>query len=337
MAVGGFWDDQQAAVKVSQRASEVKERLNSYQTVVSAVDDMRQLWELLKDEGATDGSDDYTELVSEIKATAVAVDRLEIELLLDGEYDGQPALLTINAGAGGVDSCDWAEMLYRMYMMWFSKQQLKGKITSEVRDDVAGIQNITLRVEGKNAFGLLRVEAGVHRLVRISPFDKNNRRHTSFAAVDVIPEIDETTEVLVADDDIKMDVFRASGAGGQHVNKTNSAVRLTHLPTGIIASCQNERSQLRNREVALVQLKSKLVALMQAEHKEKIEDIRGSHSEIAWGNQIRSYVLHPYQLVKDVRTGQETGSAQKVLDGELTPFIWAGLRWMRETRNNGGA
>ena len=335
MAAEGFWDDQQAASRTTRKANSIRQRLNAYTSLKESIADLEQLWELIGEGEYGEESTEYTDFIRELKAAIKAGDRLEIESLLDGEYDDQPALVTISAGAGGVESCDWAEMLYRMLTMWLKSEGMQIKIFSEVRDDVAGIQSITFRATGTHAFGFLKVETGVHRLVRISPFDKNKRRHTSFAAVDVIPELPENLEIEISDDEVKVDVFRASGAGGQHVNKTSSAVRLTHLPTGIVVSCQNERSQFRNREVAMVQLKSKLAAIMAAEHKEKIEDLRGVQTDIAWGNQIRSYVLHPYQMVKDLRTGEETGSAQRVLDGALTPFIWAGLRWQREQRAGG--
>jgi len=262
---------------------------------------------------------------------------LEVEGLLDREYDDQPALVTLRAGAGGDDSMDFAEMLYRMYAMWAPREKLKLEVLSEHRGEIAGIQSMTFRAAGRHPYGMFRAEKGTHRLVRISPFDNTRRRHTSFVGVDIIPELPENTDIELDEKDIKMDVFRASSAGGQHVNKTSSAVRLTHLPTGIVVSCQNERSQHMNRQVALVHLKSKLAALMQELHKERIEDLRGVQTDIAWGNQIRSYVLHPYQLVKDLRTGYETGNAQKVLDGELTAFIWAGLKWQREQREKNGA
>lgn len=287
---------------------------------------------MLQEEGAAEGGEYYNQFEQELQDISVRLQHLELDALLDGEYDNQPALVTIHAGAGGVESCDWAEMLYRMYTLWAPREGLEPHVTDEREGEVAGVLSITLRVTGRHAFGLLKVESGVHRLVRISPFDKNKRRHTSFASVDVIPELPATAEIEIDENDLKTDVFRSSGAGGQHVNKTSSAVRITHLPTGIVVTCQNERSQHQNRDVAIVQLKSKLAAIMLREHKERIEDLRGVQTEIAWGSQIRSYVLQPYQLIKDLRTGMETGNAQRVLGGELTPFIWAGLKWLREQR-----
>jgi peptide chain release factor 2 len=332
MSREGFWDDQQAATRISQQASDLKSRIEEARQAEQSADDLTNLWELLRAEEITENQPEWQEFEAELSRAARTITRLEIESLLDGEHDNQAALVTVHAGAGGVDSCDWAEMLYRMYFMWSQSQKYNLSITDERRGDVAGIQTITFRVAGRFAYGYLKVESGVHRLIRISPFDKNNKRHTSFAAVDVIPELPESIDVEVNEDEIKVDTYRASGAGGQHVNKTSSAVRLTHLPTGIIVTCQNERSQLQNKEVAMRQLKSRLVTLMEKEHKERIEDLRGIQSEIAWGSQIRNYFLHPYQLIKDVRSGYETSNAQRVLDGDLTPLMWSCLRWLRQRR-----
>jgi len=293
----------------------------------------------MKDEGHGEDEAELASYSAELKQLSKRLQSLEVEGLLDGEYDDQPALVSLRAGAGGDDSMDFAEMLYRMYAMWAPREQMQLQVINEHRGEIAGVQSLTFRATGRHPYGMFRAERGTHRLVRISPFDNTKRRHTSFVGVDVVPELPETVEVEIDEKDIKVDVFRASGAGGQHVNKTSTAVRLIHEPTGIVVSCQNERSQHRNRMVAMLHLKSKLVALMQELHKEKVEDLRGVQTEIAWGTQIRSYVLHPYQLVKDLRTGYETSNAQKVLDGDLTPFVWAGLKWMRESRekSNGTA
>ncbi len=332
MGEDSYWDDVNSATKANQEAAVLSERMQLYEQALAHLEDLHSHWSLLQEVGETEGSAHYTEFETELQGLTVELARLEVEALLDGEYDNQPALVTIHAGAGGTESCDWAEMLYRMYALWAPREGLQLAITDFRAGDPAGVQSITFRITGRHAYGYLRSESGVHRLVRISPFDAAKRRHTSFASVDVIPELPETADVPLNEDDIKMDVFRSSSAGGQHVNKTSSAVRLTHLPTGIIVSCQNERSQHQNRAVAMLQLKSKLAVLLREQHKERIEDLRSVQTDIAWGNQIRSYVLHPYQMVKDLRSGHETSSAQRVLDGELTPFIWAGLRWMRQQR-----
>jgi len=259
------------------------------------------------------------------------VEGLEEETLLGGEHDNQPAILSIHAGAGGREAFDWVEMLFRMYSMWASQRGFALELTDETQGDSGGLQTVTFRIEGRYAYGLLKLEAGVHRLVRISPYDASQRRHTTFASVDVIPEVEADSAIEIRDDDLKVDTYRASSAGGQHVNKTSSAIRITHLPTGIIVACQNERSQHQNREVAMKQLRSRLALLLEEQHKEKIEDLRGVQTEISWGNQIRNYVLQPYQLVKDQRSGHETSNAQRVLDGELDPFILAQLRWKKQT------
>lgn len=286
----------------------------------------------MAEEGQAEDEAELASIAEEIQRVGGRIQVLELEGLLDGEYDDDPALVTLRAGAGGDDSCDFVEMLFRMYGMWAERERLKIEVTHEHRGERAGIQSLTFRARGRHAYGLLKAEKGTHRLVRISPFDNTRRRHTSFVGVDVIPELAEDVDVEIEEKEIKMDVFRASSAGGQHVNKTSSAVRLTHLPTGIVVSCQNERSQHLNRQTALRHLKSRLMALMLELKKERIEDLRGVQTDITWGTQIRSYVLQPYQLVKDLRTEYETSSAQRVLDGELTPFIWAGLKWLRQQR-----
>ncbi len=328
----GFWDNHAHATRVSREVAAINASLDGYSEAVAALEDVVALWDVIQEEKQDGDERVIEELAEETQRVATLVERLEVESLLDGEYDDQPALVTLRAGTGGVDSCDFAEMLFRMYSMWAPREKLKLTVLDEHRDDIAGVQGLTFRASGSNAYGLFHVEKGTHRLVRISPFDNTKRRHTSFVGVDVVPELPENFDVDIDEKDIKMDVFRASSAGGQHVNKTSSAVRLTHQPTGIVVSCQNERSQHLNRQVAMLYLKSKLHSLMKELHKERIEDLRGIQTDITWGTQIRSYVLHPYQLVKDLRTGYETGNATRVFNGDLTPFIWAGLRWTREQR-----
>lgn len=255
------------------------------------------------------------------------VETLEIQSFLSGKYDTYPCIFSLNAGAGGTDAQDWTQMMLRMYLRWFEKKQFKASIVSQVYGDEAGLKSASIVVEGEFAYGLLKHESGVHRMVRLSPFNANNKRQTSFAAVDVIPKLEQTFSGITLDPkDLRIDTFRASGAGGQHVNKTDSAVRITHLPTGLVASSQDSRSQGANKDMALTILKSKLVQLMEKQHKAHIDDLRGSNFEIAWGHQIRSYVFHPYQLVKDLRTDEQTSQIQAVMDGDLDPFVTRALR-----------
>ena len=251
----------------------------------------------------------------------------EVDLLFANPYAEHPALVSIHAGAGGTDSQDWTEILLRMYLRWAERRKMPSEILDESPGEEAGYKSVTVRISGKRAFGWLRAERGVHRLVRLSPFDQAHRRHTSFALVEVIPEIEEATDIEIRPEDLKVDVYRSSGAGGQHVNKTSSAVRMTHLPSGIIVTCQNERSQIKNRDMALKVLRSRLVALREQQRSEQRQELKGAHQSNEWGSQIRSYVLHPYTLVKDHRTGFETGNVQAVLDGDLEAFMEAFLRW----------
>lgn len=284
-------------------------------------------------EGTEESHPDWQALERELTALSEKVEDLEVETLLGGEHDEQPAFVSIHAGAGGREAFDWADMLFRMYSMWAAARGFGLEITDETTGEGGGFQTVTFRVEGRHAYGLLKLESGIHRLVRISPYDANHRRHTTFASVDVIPEVTEDTTIDIKDDDIRIDTYRSSSAGGQHVNKTSSAIRITHIPTGIVVACQNERSQHQNREVAMRQLRSRLAQLLEEQHKEKIEDLRGVQTDISWGNQIRNYVLQPYQLVKDQRSGHETSNAQRVLDGDLDPFIRAQLRWKKSPAN----
>ncbi len=322
-AADGFWDDMETAQKVTQRAASLKSSIEAYEKLVSDYHDTMTLIELANEEQDDSLLEECTTAVDNI---AAAADSIRLSTLLTGEYDSKNAILTFHAGAGGTEAQDWAQMLYRMYTHWAERHGFTYKLLDYLEGDEAGLKSASIEVSGTNVYGYLKGEAGVHRLVRISPFDASGRRHTSFSAVEVVPVIDKDVEVNIRPEDIKMDVFRSSGAGGQHINKTSSAVRLTHIPTGIVVACQNERSQLQNREMAMTMLKSKLVEIKEREHLEKIEDIKGNQSQITWGSQIRSYVFMPYTLAKDHRTGFEMGNIQAVMDGDLDGFINAYLK-----------
>ncbi len=257
-----------------------------------------------------------------------AFEKLRISTLLSGPYDANNAILRLNAGAGGTESCDWAGMLYRMYTRWAEKRGFKTTVLDYLDGDEAGIKSVTFQIDGENAYGYLKSEKGVHRLVRISPFNAQGKRQTSFVSLDVMPDIEEDLDVEVRDEDIRVDTYRSSGAGGQHINKTSSAIRITHYPTGIVVTCQNERSQHQNKDKAMQMLKAKLFMLKQEENENKLNGIRGEQKEIGWGSQIRSYVLQPYTMVKDLRTGEQTGNVDAVLDGDLDPFMGAYLKWL---------
>jgi len=283
--------------------------------------------ELVDEMGDESGAADYQqEVVDTVQKLSQKLDELELASFLSGPHDGCNALLTINSGAGGTESCDWADMLLRMYTRWAESAGFKAEVLDIMPGEEAGISSAMIRIEGVNAFGYSKAERGVHRLVRISPFDSNARRHTSFCSVDVVAEIDDDVDIEIDDADIRTDVYRASGKGGQHVNRTESAVRLTHIPTGIVVTCQNDRSQIKNKATAMKTLKSRLYEKQQDEKRSEMERFYGEKGDIAWGNQIRSYVFQPYQLVKDLRTGHETGNVQAVMDGELDSFIHAWLR-----------
>jgi peptide chain release factor 2 len=326
-----FWDDPASAQAQMQRLNAQKEAIAPWVSVRKRLDDMATLVELAR---AEDDPEQYTpEIVSEGADIGKTLDKLEIDTLLSGPHDAAPALLEINAGAGGDEANDWAQMLLRMYLRWADRNGYKAEIIDEVEGDVAGIKSSTVRFEGKNPYGLLQGERGVHRLVRLSPFNANNKRQTSFASVDVIPEVEEVGDVEIPDKDLRRDTYRSSGAGGQHVNKTSSAVRLTHLPTGIVVSCQNERSQMQNEAYAMKVLKAKLLELARQENKASIDELRGERKGIEFGAQIRNYVFQPYTLVKDVRTSHETGDTIRVMDGEIDDFIDAYLRWQHAQRN----
>lgn len=318
----GFWDDPQQAQQLHQELTQLKSSIEPVSTLESKVEDLKILVELVEDE---DNAEDIREIENELQSLKKQCAQLELAMLLGGEHDKSSAIIEINAGAGGTESCDWVDMLMRMYLRWAERRGYRTEIVDMVPGDMAGSKKVTFFVEGKNAYGYAKAERGVHRLVRISPFDSNKRRHTSFASVDVIPEVEETDAVQINADDIRIDTYRASSAGGQHVNKTDSAVRITHIPTGIVVSCQNERSQHRNRDVAMKVLQSRLLEMQQAEDETRMAELRGDLRAIQWGNQIRSYVFQPYTMVKDHRTNHEVGDIVRVMDGDIDDFIHAYL------------
>lgn len=318
-----FWGDSKNSNKILGEIKSLKGKCTKYRDLEAEINNILELLELLKLEYDEELAD---EMVKDIRKIEKAMEKFEIETLLSGKYDKNNAILTLHPGAGGTEAQDWAEMLYRMYTRWANKSGYKVEELDYLEGDEAGLKSVTFEVTGENAYGYLKGEMGVHRLVRISPFDAGGRRHTSFASLEVLPEIADDVDLYINPDDIKMDVYRASGAGGQHVNKTSSAVRLTHIPTGIVTSCQTQRSQLQNREYAMKMLKSKLLDLKEREQKETIEELKGVQREIAWGSQIRSYVFCPYTLVKDHRTNYEVGNVQSVMDGEIDGFIESYLK-----------
>lgn len=313
-----FWKDQKNAQNTMQKIKNLKEQIETYERLKNKVEELDFLYQLMLEE------DDYTDYETVEKTLAEIekeVDEFKISTLLSGEYDENNAILSIHAGAGGLEAQDWAEMLLRMYRRWAEDKGYNVETLDLLQDPEAGIKSVTLLISGYNAYGYLKGEKGVHRLVRISPFDASGKRHTSFASVDVFPELKEEEDIEINEKDLKIDTYRSTGAGGQHVNTTDSAVRITHIPTGIVVQCQSERSQYSNKETAMKMLKAKLIQLKEEENKEKIEDLQGSYSQIAWGSQIRSYVFHPYSMVKDHRTQAEVGDVYRVMDGDLDYFI----------------
>lgn len=330
-----FWDNLENSQKILQKTGKLKNTVESYDNLCSSYEDLGVLIEMGNEE-------EDLSLVSEIETSLDEFEKglasLRLQTLLTGEYDKNNAILTFHAGAGGTEAMDWVSMLVRMYTRWTERHGFKTSMLDFLDGDEAGLKSATILIEGENAYGYLKSESGVHRLVRVSPFDSSGRRHTSFASLEVMPEITDDMNIEVREEDIKMDVFRSSGAGGQHINKTSSAVRLTHIPTGIVVACQNERSQFQNREQALRMLKSKLLEIKEREHLEKIEDIKGVQKDIAWGSQIRSYVFMPYTMAKDHRTGFESGNINAVMDGDLDGFINAYLKASSkgELKNNIG-
>jgi len=327
MAEPDFWNDSKTAADVNREAATLNNRLTTLSKATEEIDELDVAWEFIADAGEPDTeAPEYRGFEKRLAELEIHIDEIEIAALLSDDFDKSAAIVSVHAGAGGTESHDWVDMLSRMYFMFCQKMKFTSAVLDRTPGDVAGTKSITFRVEGELAYGYFKSEHGVHRLVRLSPFDANHRRHTSFAAVDVVPEIEADFDIGVDEKDLKIDTFRATGAGGQHVNTTDSAVRITHAPTGLVVTCQNERSQHKNREQAMRVLKSRLAALMRIEHKKRVEELRGETKDNAWGSQIRNYVLQPYQLAKDTRTGYETSNVGKVLDGDILPFIHAWLK-----------
>lgn len=318
-----FWGDLAKSQEILQKSRQIKDKLESYESLRAMYQDTLELIELAEEMGDESVLSEVEQNVAEVGSR---LETQKLATLLTGEYDGKNAILTFHAGAGGTEAQDWVQMLYRMYTRWAERHGYKWKVLDYLAGEEAGIKSASILIEGTNVYGYLRSEAGVHRLVRVSPFDSSGRRHTSFASLEVMPEIDEDVSITVGEADLRIDTYRASGAGGQHVNKTESAVRITHIPTGLVTACQNERSQRQNREVAMKMLKSKLAEIKQREHLDKIEDIKGEQKKIEWGSQIRSYVFMPYTMAKDHRTSFEAGNIGAVMDGDLDGFINAYLR-----------
>ena len=323
-----FWQkDSNETAKILAELKQHKTKIDNYRNIcneISEIEDLTELAELENDESFV------KDILKSTQKLEKEIEKLQLETLLSGKYDKLNAILTLHPGAGGTESQDWAEMLYRMYTRWATQNDFTVKELDYLEGEEAGIKSVTYEVIGLNAYGYLKGEMGVHRLVRISPFDSGGRRHTSFASLEVLPEITDDIEININPDDLRIDTYRASGAGGQHINKTSSAVRITHIPTNIVVACQSERSQIQNRETAMKMLKSKLFDLKEKEQKEKIEDLKGTQKDIAWGNQIRSYVFCPYTLVKDHRTNYEIGNVESVMDGNIDEFIESYLKFMKK-------
>ncbi|WP_265450035.1 peptide chain release factor 2 [Clostridium sp. cpc1] len=312
-----FWNDIKEAQKITSEEKYLKDKLSKYNHLKNTIEDIIGLSQMLSEEDDDMGK----EILSEYKNIKEEIDRFKIETLLSGEYDRNNAIMTLHSGVGGTDAQDWIDMLFRMYTRWAEKEGFTVKIMDLLEAEDAGIKSVTLKITGEFVYGYLKGEKGIHRLVRISPFNANGKRQTSFASIEVLPELTDDQEIEIKSEDLKIDTYRAGGAGGQHVNKTESAVRITHIPTGIIVQCQNERSQHTNKETAMKVLKSRLVELKERSHKEKIEDLTGELKDMGWGSQIRSYVFHPYNLVKDHRTGAETSNVDAVMNGDINIFI----------------
>ena len=328
MASNGFWDDMERAQKVNQRAHDVEERLNHYKSLGVRADDIEAMMELADE---ADDSGMAAEIRTEFAAIKADLEQMKLTTLLKDEFDQNDCILALHAGAGGTEAQDWTQMLYRMYTRFAERMGFTVRELDLLEGDEAGIKSVTFEVSGDYAYGFLKSERGVHRLVRISPFDANARRHTSFASLDVAPIIEDSGAMEIRTEDLRIDTYRASGKGGQHVNRTDSAVRMTHLPTGIVVQCQNERSQIQNRETCLMMLRARLAELHEKERQEQMSDVKGEQKKIEWGSQIRSYVFQPYTMVKDLRSGYEVGDIGAVMDGDLEGFVMAYLAWL----NNG--
>ncbi|WP_134163546.1 peptide chain release factor 2 [Evansella clarkii] len=323
MSEPSFWDNQDEAQKIINENNVLKSSVDAYKKLSEKHEDLEVSYELVKEEGDEELA---AELEEGVKELADELNNFELELLLSEPYDKNNAMLELHPGAGGTESQDWASMLLRMYTRWAEQRGFKVETLNYLPGDEAGVKSVTLHIKGHNAYGYLKAEKGVHRLVRISPFDSSGRRHTSFVSCEVMPELDDNVEINISPDEIKVDTYRASGAGGQHINTTDSAVRITHTPTNTVVTCQSERSQIKNREQAMKMLKAKLFQLELEKQRQELDEIRGEQSDISWGSQIRSYVFHPYNMVKDHRTNYETGNTQAVMDGDLDPFIDSYLR-----------
>ena len=325
MEAPGYWDDTEKSQEGMRLLKNLKDEAEGYESLRQQYEDIETLIEMGYEE--SDASL-LPEIQGELDEFVNKLEPMKIRTLLSGEYDGNNAILKLNAGAGGTESCDWAGMLYRMYTRWAERKGFSVEVLDYLDGDEAGIKSVTFEVKGENAFGYLKSERGVHRLVRISPFNAQGKRQTSFVSLDVMPDIEDDIDIEIRDEDLRIDTYRSSGAGGQHINKTSSAIRITHIPTGIVVQCQNERSQFQNKDKAMQMLKAKLFLLEQQKNAEKLSGIRGEVKEIGWGNQIRSYVMQPYTLVKDHRTSAEVSNVNGVMDGNLDPFINAYLKWI---------
>ena len=327
MEAPDFWNQTEVSQQKMKTLKSLKDDIETYHNLETQYEDIETLIMMAEEENDTSLIPEIEEAVAAYQKT---YDAIRIKTLLSGEFDADAAIVSLNAGAGGTESCDWASMLYRMYTRWANDKGFSVEVLDFHEGDEAGIKSVTFQVNGENAYGYLKSEKGVHRLVRISPFNAAGKRQTSFVSCDVMPDIEEDIDIEVRDEDIRIDTYRSSGAGGQHINKTSSAIRITHFPTGIVVTCQNERSQHMNKDKAMQMLKAKLLMLRRQENEEKEAEIRGEVTEIGWGNQIRSYVMQPYTMVKDRRTGYETGNVDAVLDGDLDPFINAYLKWLSQ-------